>query len=162
MRHRRPDGRPAHRFPAAIGVGLTALLAAGTAGPGQAAKAPAQPPPAAAVPARLPDQRQKLTELSYVLGQSHALRRACLGPSDRLWYDRMQRLLLVEAPDKAFRQVLVERFNAGFLAAGAEYPRCTPDSRAAARDAAERGKALADRMAAGTPAGRTSGGGGGD
>jgi uncharacterized protein (TIGR02301 family) len=157
MRRRGSNATPDRRSTAGIAVCLAAWLAVGNVSHVKAA----EQPPAAAAPARLPDQRQRLTELSYVLGESHALRRACLGPSDRLWYDRMQRLLLVEAPDKAFRQVLVERFNAGFLAAGAEFPRCTPDSRAAARDAAERGKALADRMAAGTPTGRGSGGGGG-
>jgi predicted secreted protein len=58
----------------------------------------------------------------------------------------MQHLLLIETPETAFRRVLVERFNAGFLAAGAEFPRCSPESRAAAHDAAERGKGLADRL----------------
>ncbi len=103
-------------------------------------------PPALPLTARSPEQRQVLTDLSYVLGESHALRRTCLGPSDRQWYDRMQHLLLMEAPDPTFRRVLVERFNAGFLAAGTEFPRCTPDSRAAAHDAADRGKGLADRL----------------
>ena len=122
--------------------GLAALACAG----GSPVRA-GDPAPVPA-PVRAPDQRQVLTDLSYVLGESHALRRACLGPSDRQWYDRMQRLLVIEAPDKAFRQLLVERFNAGFLAAGSEFPRCSPDSRAAARDAADRGKGLAERLTA--------------
>ena len=137
--------RPA-RLRRGLAAGLAALACAG----GSPVRA-GDPAPAPA-PARAPDQRQVLTDLSYVLGESHALRRACLGPSDRQWYDRMQRLLVVEAPDKAFRQVLVERFNAGFLAAGAEFPRCSPDSRAAARDAADRGKGLAEKLTAGAGA----------
>jgi len=131
------------RFRGVLAGGLAALAVAGGS-PVLAGD------PAPSAPVRTPDQRQVLTDLSYVLGESHSLRRACLGPSDRQWYDRMQHLLVVEAPDKAFRQVLVERFNAGFLAAGAEFPRCSPDSRAAARDAADRGKGLAERLTAGT------------
>ena len=122
------------------GLGLAAALCLALSGTAQAG--PQTPP----LTARSPEQRQVLTDLSYVLGESHALRRTCLGPSDRQWYDRMQHLLLIEVPDTTFRRVLVERFNAGFLAAGGEFPRCTPDSRAAAHDAAERGKGLADRL----------------
>ena len=128
---------------AAFGLAAVLCLAAATGAATASAGTGAATPP---LPARSPDQRQVLTDLSYGLGESHALRRTCLGPSDRQWYDRMQRLLLIEAPDADFRRVLVERFNAGFLAAGGEFPRCTPDSRAAAHDAAERGKDLADRL----------------
>ena len=121
-------------------LGLAAALCLALSGRAQAG------PQAPALAARSPEQRQVLTDLSYVLGESHALRRTCLGPSDRQWYDRMQHLLMIEVPEPTFRRVLVERFNAGFLAAGAEFPRCSPDSRAAAHDAAERGKTLADRL----------------
>lgn len=121
-------------------LGLAAALCLALSGSAQAG------PQTPTLAARSPEQRQVLTDLSYVLGESHALRRTCLGPSDRQWYDRMQHLLMIEVPEPTFRRVLVERFNAGFLAAGAEFPRCSPDSRAAAHDAAERGKSLADRL----------------
>jgi uncharacterized protein (TIGR02301 family) len=117
--------------PAALVLALTAA--------GALAVAPSAP--------RTPDQRQALADLAYVLGEAHALRRLCLGPADAVWYDRMQRLLMIEAPEPSFRAKLASGFNAGFLAAQAEHSACSDASRAAERAAAERGRALSNSLA---------------
>jgi uncharacterized protein (TIGR02301 family) len=98
---------------------------------------------------RAPDQRQTVIDLAYVLGESHALHRACAGPDDNTWRARMGRLLGIEAPDAAYKQRLTESFNAGFVAKRAEFPTCSVKSQAAARAAAARGRDLARRLAMG-------------
>ena len=96
---------------------------------------------------RNPAQRQTLTELAYVLGQSHALRQVCMGPEDQFWRERMSKLVQTEAPDPQFDTRLRESFNSGFTAAQTQYPSCGPDSRAAETRAAARGRALAGALA---------------
>ncbi len=96
---------------------------------------------------RTPTQRQTLSDLAYVLGQSHALRQACQGVTDQFWRGRMVKLVEAEAPDPAFNTRLNSAFNAGFSAAQARYPACGPDSRAAEAAAAARGQALAGSLA---------------
>ena len=88
---------------------------------------------------RPPAQRQTLTDLAYVLGESHALRQACLGPLDQFWRARMLRMVDAEAPDPAFNTRLHNAFNAGFSSAQAQYPTCGADSRKAEAAAAARG-----------------------
>jgi uncharacterized protein (TIGR02301 family) len=107
-----------------------------------AAPALADPPP------RPPEQRQTVIDLAYVLGESHALHRACAGDDDNRWRGRMSRLIQVEAPDAAYKRSLTQSFNAGFVAAHAEFPACTDKSQAAERAAAERGRALSRQLAA--------------
>lgn len=101
--------------------------------------------PAAAIQ-RSPEQRQILVELAYVLGESHALRRVCLGPTDGQWYERMNRLISMEGDDPIFRQRLIDRFNAGFQAAQTDYPVCNGQSRIAAQSSAARGKTLSETL----------------
>jgi len=96
---------------------------------------------------RPPAQRQTLTDLAYVLGESHALRQACLGPLDQFWRARMLRMVDAEAPDPAFNTRLHNAFNAGFSSAQAQYPTCGADSRKAEAAAAARGQALAASLA---------------
>jgi len=96
---------------------------------------------------RPPAQRQALTDLAYVLGESHALRQACLGPLDQFWRGRMLRMVDAEAPDPAFNTRLNNAFNAGFSSAQAQYPSCGADSRKAEAAAAARGQALAASLA---------------
>jgi uncharacterized protein (TIGR02301 family) len=96
---------------------------------------------------RAPAQRQTLIELAYVLGQSHALRQACMGPDDQFWRDRMTSLVQTEAPDPQFDTRLRGAFNSGFSAAQAQYPACGPDSRSAETRAAAHGRALAAALA---------------
>jgi uncharacterized protein (TIGR02301 family) len=96
-----------------------------------------------------PQQRQTVVDLAYVLGEAHALHRACAGREDNTWRGRMSRLIQVEAPDPSYRQALMARFNAGFVARSAEFPTCTLKAAAAERAAAERGRALARRLASG-------------
>jgi uncharacterized protein (TIGR02301 family) len=96
---------------------------------------------------RPPAQRQALTDLAYVLGESHALRQACAGPTDQFWRGRMLKMVDAEAPDPAFNTRLNNAFNAGFSSAQAQYPTCGPDSRKAEAAAAARGQALAASLA---------------
>lgn len=102
---------------------------------------------AAAVAGRQPSERQALADLAYVLGEAHALKVACAGPADQTWRGRMNQLLEVEKPDEAFRRRLTDSFNLGFTARQAEHPSCDEAVPAAERSAAERGRALAERLA---------------
>ena len=98
---------------------------------------------------RAPAQRQTLNELAYVLGESHALRQVCQGPSDQYWRERMSQLLQTETPDEAFDRGLRENFNTGYAAAQAQYPACDERARTEAAAVARRGAGLA--QAAGRP-----------
>ncbi len=96
---------------------------------------------------RSPVERQTLVQLAYVLGEAHALHRLCAGPADATWYARMERLEREEGADESFRRQLVESFNSGFAYSQAAFPDCGRPSQAAERQAAERGSALAHRLA---------------
>ena len=96
---------------------------------------------------RSPAERQTLTDLAYVLGQSHALRQACQGATDQFWRGRMVKLIEAETPDPAFNTRLNNAFNAGFSSAQAQYPACGPDSRHAEAAAAAHGQVLASSLA---------------
>jgi uncharacterized protein (TIGR02301 family) len=98
---------------------------------------------------RTPAQHQTLTDLAFVLGESHALRQACQGAADQYWRERMSRLLQTETPDEAFDRSLRESFNTGYAAAQAQFPDCDARSQAEAVQVARRGAALAE--AAGRP-----------
>ncbi|PVM93208.1 TIGR02301 family protein [Caulobacter radicis] len=96
---------------------------------------------------REPADRQRLLDLAYALGQSHALRQACEGAGDQFWRARMMRLIDVEAADTTFNDRLRDRFNGGFAASQAGHPEgCSPESRRAERQAAQRGRALASKL----------------
>jgi len=96
---------------------------------------------------REPAERQRLLDLAYALGQSHALRQACEGAGDQFWRARMMRLIDVEQADAAFTALLRDRFNGGFAASQASHPDgCSPESRRAERQAAQRGRALAGKL----------------
>ncbi len=109
---------------------------------------------AAALPASLaaqehgPDQQQALTELSRVIGESHALRQACEGPSDQVWRDRMQTLLRVESPDADLKTRLAQAFNSGFAVGRRGFPACDRAGRAEAARIAARGETLANQLGA--------------
>jgi uncharacterized protein (TIGR02301 family) len=109
------------------------------------------PSPSLAQPLhRSPQAREALVQLAYDLGEAHALRRLCAGPTDATWYRRMQQLQAQEAADEGFRRRLVESFNGGFAAGSSAFPACTPQSRAAERAVAARGAVLAQQLAADT------------
>ncbi|WP_158915440.1 TIGR02301 family protein [Caulobacter sp. S45] len=93
--------------------------------------------------------RQSVVHLAYVLGEAHALRRLCAGPTDATWYGHMQRLLAEEATDEVSRRQLVESFNAGFAFSQAEFATCGPRSQAAEHAVAEQGRVLAQQLASG-------------
>ena len=103
----------------------------------------------AAAQERTPAERQTLIDLSYILGESHALRQACAGAEDQFWRTRMQRLVQAEQPDAAFDRRLKEAFNTGFVAGQTGFSSCTPQSRQAEAKAAARGRALAATLTRG-------------
>lgn len=96
---------------------------------------------------RAPADRSTLTALAYSLGEAHGLRRLCAGPQDATWYSRMRRLIAVERPDEGLERRLVDAFNAGYVSRQAEFPGCSPASRAAERAAAVHGRTLAKALA---------------
>ncbi|MBI1686154.1 TIGR02301 family protein [Caulobacter hibisci] len=110
------------------------------------AVAPSLAPGLATAQDRGPAERQRLLDLAYAIGQSHALRQACEGIGDQFWRARMVRLTEVEQADQAFDGQLRDRFNGGYAAAQAAYPECGPESRRAERQAAQRGRALAIKL----------------
>ena len=113
----------------------------------------APPAPAPQATPRPPEQRQILVELAYVLGESHALRRLCVGSTDGQWYSRMTRLIALEGDDPVFRQRLIDRFNAGFQASQTDYPVCNGQSRIAEQSSAARGKTLSESLVGETNSG---------
>lgn len=76
-----------------------------------------------------------------MLGESHALARAC-DVKSMYWRARMERLIALEAPDLAFKARLTAQFNTGYSAREAQFANCSPASRAEAKAAARRGRAL--------------------
>jgi uncharacterized protein (TIGR02301 family) len=96
---------------------------------------------------RGPAERQRLLDLAFTLGESHALRQLCEGPGDQYWRARMVRLAEVEKADQAFDAQLRDRFNTGFAARQGEFPACDEASRQAEQASARHGQALATRLA---------------
>ncbi|HET9161444.1 MAG TPA: TIGR02301 family protein, partial [Caulobacteraceae bacterium] len=68
----------------------------------------------AALPTAAQTREETLSNLAFVIGQSHGLRQLCQGPGDQYWRQRMTRLIELEAPDPAARAPLAEHFNDGF------------------------------------------------
>ena len=95
---------------------------------------------------RPPAERQRLLDLAFTLGESHALRQVCEGTGDQFWRARMVRLTQVEQADQAFDAQLRDRFNTGFAARQGEFPQCDDASRRAEQAAARHGQALAARL----------------
>jgi uncharacterized protein (TIGR02301 family) len=95
---------------------------------------------------REPAERQRLLDLAYTLGESHALRQTCEGTSDQYWRSRMVRLTEVEQADQSFDAQLRERFNVGFAARQGEFPLCDASSRKAEQQSARKGQALALKL----------------
>ena len=87
-----------------------------------------------------------MLDLAYVLGEAHALKLAC-APDDQTWRARMQRMLEVEAPDSDFETHLTTRFNDGFSARHADYPKCDPKAARLEAKIAAQGEALAKALA---------------
>ena len=106
---------------------------------------------APAVPPRSATARQLVVDLAYAMGETHALRQACLGEGDQEWRGHMSRLLEVEQMDPALNAAgqrrLIAAFNAGFSARTAQFPTCKPEVQAELKAAAAKGEALARRLA---------------
>lgn len=95
---------------------------------------------------RAPEERQRLLDLAYTLGESHALRQTCEGLNDQFWRSRMVRLTEVEQAEQAFDAQMRERFNTGFAARQGEFPLCDAASRKAEQQSARKGQALALKL----------------
>jgi uncharacterized protein (TIGR02301 family) len=128
-----------------LGLLAMGLALATTPAPAQPAAAPAPP----SSPDASPQQHQMVVDLAYILGEAHALHRLCAGAQDNTWRGRMGRLVKAEAPDQAYRQQLMNSFNAGFTAERAEFTTCTLKSDAMERTVAAKGRDIARRLAAG-------------
>jgi uncharacterized protein (TIGR02301 family) len=100
----------------------------------------------AAAPAAAQPRGDILTDLAEVLGQSHALRQACAGPTDQYWRARMMRLMEVEQPSEAVETRLTEAFNDGYASRRALFRACSPQARRAEAAAAARGRAIAAQL----------------
>jgi uncharacterized protein (TIGR02301 family) len=96
---------------------------------------------------RDPAERQKLLDLAFTIGESHALRQVCEGAGDQYWRSRMVRLTEVEKADQAFDAQLRDRFNTGFAARQGQFTQCDDASRQAEQQAARKGQALAAKLA---------------
>ncbi|CAN5436894.1 TIGR02301 family protein [soil metagenome] len=95
---------------------------------------------------RNPVERQKLLDLAFTIGESHALRQLCEGSDDQFWRSRMVRLTEVEKADQAFDAQLRDKFNTGFAARQGEFPQCDDASRRAEQQVARKGQALAAKL----------------
>lgn len=91
-------------------------------------------------------ERQRLLDLAYTLGESHALRQACQGESDQYWRSRMVRMTEVEQADQAFDARMRERFNTGFASRRSEYPICDDASRKAEQQVSRKGQSQAQKL----------------
>lgn len=91
-------------------------------------------------------ERQRLLDLAYTLGESHALRQVCQGDGDQYWRSRMVRLTEVEQADQAFDAQMRERFNTGFASRRSEYPICDDASRKAEQQVARKGQSQAQKL----------------
>jgi uncharacterized protein (TIGR02301 family) len=87
-----------------------------------------------------------LVALAEVLGQSHALRQACAGPTDQYWRARMMRLMDVERPNGTLEGRLTEAFNDGYASRRALFKACSPQAKRAEAAAAARGRAIAAQL----------------
>jgi uncharacterized protein (TIGR02301 family) len=106
-------------------------------------------PAASVAQDRSPADRQTLVQLAYVLGESHALRQACVSASDQFWRNRMRTLEGAEQPDAPFDRRLQDSFNDGFLAGRANFPHCTQKARDDAAAIAAKGQSLVESLSTG-------------
>ncbi|CAN5281543.1 TIGR02301 family protein [soil metagenome] len=92
-------------------------------------------------------ERQRLLDLAFTIGESHALRQVCAGAGDQYWRSRMVRLTEVEKADQAFDAQLREKFNTGFAARQGQFIDCDEASRQAEQAVARKGQALSTKLA---------------
>lgn len=106
-------------------------------------------PGASVAQERTPAERQTLVQLAYVLGESHALRQACVSASDQFWRNRMRTLEGAEQPDAPFDRRLQDFFNDGFIAGRTNFPHCTQKARDEAAAIAAKGQSLVEDLTTG-------------
>ena len=85
--------------------------------------------------------------LASVLGQLHYLDFACNGRQSQTWRQAMVELLAQEAPARgAFRERLVENFNAGFRRLERRRVRCGAETELERERLARQGQALSEQL----------------
>ena len=72
-----------------------------------------------------PPYKEELLRLAEILGAVHYLRGLCGAEEGALWRDKMEELIVAEAPNPAWRARLVESFNSGYRGFDRTYRRCT-------------------------------------
>jgi len=96
---------------------------------------------------REPAERQLLVDLAYALGEAHALRQVCQGPTDQYWRERMMMVSQTEAADAEFDGRMSSAFNRGYAARSAQHPTCSIESRRDELAVVRKGEGLARRLA---------------
>lgn len=81
--------------------------------------------------------------LAAILGSMHFLRTLCGDAEAGIWRDKMQALIVAQAPNEADRQRLVASFNSGYRAFESTYRHCTPAARVAVSRYQSEGATLA-------------------
>jgi uncharacterized protein (TIGR02301 family) len=105
------------------------------------------PAEAASAQERPVEMRQTLVDLTRVLGESHALRKACEGADDQYWRSRMSRLVEAEQAEPELETKMRDSFNAGFAEARRLYQGCDDGVRRAQGLMAARGRELSTTLA---------------
>ena len=135
---------------------LTVVVMAALAlplGPIATARAQSDAPPAEAeaatteetapvMPSDAPYMRP-MGRLAAILGSMHFLRALCGDAEAGIWRDKMQALIVAQAPNEADRRRLVASFNSGYRAFESTYRHCTPAAQVAVSRYQSEGATLA-------------------
>lgn len=120
--------------------GATAPAAEGKEGEGATPAAVVRPSGAAFM--------KPLGRLSSILGSVHFLRRLCGDANADVWRQKMDEILVAQAPNEPDRQSLVAAFNSGYRAFESTYRTCTPAARLAVARYQEEGATLSREISA--------------
>lgn len=92
---------------------------------------------------------RKITRLSAILGNAHAIRTLCNGPSDQIWRVYMSHLLDAEAPEKDSRyNRFLDAFNAGYYAERQKSEKCSGQLKNKESRLAKEGQAITEKLIA--------------
>jgi len=87
----------------------------------------------------------QLMRLAEVLGSIHFLRSLC-GEEESVWRDRMEALILAEAPSEERKARLIASFNRGYRAFAGVYTSCTEAAAQAVARYMKEGETLTDEI----------------
>lgn len=97
--------------------------------------------------ARQPADPYPVEALAGIMGELHFLSFHCEGRDAQDWRETMMELLELEAPARgAYRDRLIEAFNAGFRSQERRAPRCGAEAELETRRLANRGRSLGDQL----------------